>query len=583
VCVSCTEKLNSWNNWNGGGTNQNQNYNTSPAEDTDPSYSNVVIEDEQTSEDNVANTNFDAEIKIKFSQNGADITGTASDVSINKDGAHVTVTNAGDKKVKYTLSGESTDGCFKLYSNKKQEIVLKGLNLKNSKGPAINNQSKRRTFIVLQGTNTIEDGSVDSDGNYPQETDDEDMKATLFSDGQLIFSGSGSLEVNAIGKAGITSDDYIRFMTGCNINVNSAKGHGVRGKDAIIVSGGTVNVALASTATAKKCFTSDSLVYIGGGKITLENKASCGNVDSEMKGSACIKADEIFVIQGGELSVTASGTGCKCISGDKNGYFEGGKVFAKSSGSNYGSSSGRFGTSSTSVSSKAIKFDGNLEFSKSEVSASASAHEAIESKGTLYISGGSISATSSDDAINSALTMTISDGIVYAYSMGNDGLDANGNLIIKGGTVYAIGCGSPEVGIDANTEQGYKFYLQGGNVIAVGGIESGSSVSQNVISTSWTRNTNYSLCDGEECLISFKTPSSGGSGLFISTASLESGSKYSLISGASLSGATTCFDGILSIGGTASGGSSSSVSASTYTSNGGGMGGGFGPGGGFGW
>jgi len=211
---------------------------------------------------------------------------------------------------------------------------------------------------------------------------------------------------------------------------------------------------------------------------------------------------------------------------------------------------------------------------------SASAHEAIESKGKIYITGGVINATSSDDAINSSSTMTISGGAVYAYSTGNDGLDANGNLIIKDGTVFAIGKGSPEVAIDANTEKGYKLYIQGGNVIAIGGLENNSSVSESVISTSWSRNTTYSLCNGDSVLYTFKTPSSGGNGLYMLAPSLVSGSKYTLKTSATVSGATSYIDGVLSVGGTATGGSSTSVTASAYSSGGGPGGGEDGPGGG---
>lgn len=574
--VSCSKASEPWNNNPNGQNNGNDNWNT--LESTFPAKSGVIMDDEATAEDNVANTKFDGDISIVYGEDGVETEGSVEGVEVTVDGTRVTVTNNGDKKVKYILSGTCGDGSFKLYSNKKQAIVLKNLSLTNTNGAAVNNQSKKRTFVVVEGTNLLADGNVNASGDYPDETEDEDMKAAFFSEGQLVFSGSGSLKVNAVGKAGITSDDYVRFMSGSDVTVTSAKGHGVRGKDAIIVTGGNVNVTLESGATGKKCFSSDSLVYIGGGVTTLANNASAGTVDGELTGASCIKADQLFVIQGGELSITAKGKGCKGINGDGKGFFEGGKVYAKVSGMNYGRSN-QYGGSDNSVSAKAIKFDGPLEFSASEVVASASWHEAIETKSTLYISGGQISATSADDAINSSSAMTISDGIIYAFSTGNDGLDANGNLIIKGGTVYAVGCGNPEVGIDANTEGRYKFYLQGGNVIAVGGVESNSSVSQPVISTSWTRNVTYSLCDSDKALFSFKVPEAGGTELFMSAPSLKEGTSYSLKTGASVSGGSSYFDDRITVGGTASGGSETTVTASTYTSSGGMTGPGGGPGG----
>ena len=577
LAASCT-KTDPWGNVPGQNQEQNQTDDPSGGDDVNPGTSDVDVDDETTSDDNIANTTFDGTISITFSESGATVSGSVDGVSVEKSGARVTVTNSGSNCVTYVLSGSSSDGCFKLYSSKKQAIKLSGLNLVNSRGSAINNQSKKRTFVVLEGSNTLGDGSVDSDGNYADETSDEDMKAAFFSEGQLIFSGSGSLSVTAVGKAGITSDDYVRFMTGPSVSVNSSKGHGVRGKDAIIVSGGTVGVTLGSGATGKKCFTTDSLIFISGGVTTLSNAASAGTVDGELTGAACIKADQKFVMQAGTLNLTATGKGCKGINCDADGFFEGGTLTAKVTGANYGSSNG-WGSSSNSVSSKGLKFDGSLSFSGCDLVVSSSSHEAIEAKSAISISGGTISATSGDDAINSGSTMTISGGVVYAYSTGNDGLDSNGNLYIKDGTVYAIGKGSPEVGIDANTEQRYKFYLQGGNVIAIGGVESGSSVSQAVISTSWTRSTTYSLCDGDEVLFSFKAPASGGTTLFMSAPSLESGSSYSLVKGPELSGAVTYFDGTISLGGTVSGGTSTSVKASAYSSSSSGGGGGGGGGG----
>jgi hypothetical protein len=169
--------------------------------------------------------------------------------------------------------------------------------------------------------------------------------------------------------------------------------------------------------------------------------------------------------------------------------------------------------------------------------------------------------------------MTISGGYVFAQGRNNDGLDANGNCYIKGGTVYAICSGTPEVAIDANTEGGYKLYLTGGTIVAVGGLESGSSLTQSCYqASSWNKNTWYALTVGSNTF-SFQTPSSGGSGLVVSGSS-----QPTLLSGVSVSGGTTYFGGLGIEGSSVSGGSS--VSLSSYTggnSMGGGPGGG-GPG-----
>ena len=524
-------------------------------------------------DDNVANTTFARTVKVTFSGGSATVSGATADFTVVTDGAGVTITNNGSEAVIYELSGTSSDGYFKLYSTKKQEILLNGLTLTNKKGAAINNQSHKRTFVVVKGTNTLADGA-----SYTQTPSDEDEKAAFFSEGQLVFSGDGTLTVNATGKAGITSDDYVRFMAAPTVKVTSSAGHGVRGKESIIVSDGTVDVDVSGTG--KKGFSSDTLVYIGGGVTTIKTTGSAGEVDGELTGVAGIKADLRFEMVDGVLHVTSTGTGAKGISGDNVAYFKGGTVTVDVTGANYGtSSSGGFGpggggwggwpgggqssSSDNSVASKGIKFDGNLYISGGKITVKSAKHEAIEAKGVIQVTGGEVYAYSSDDAINSGGDFTLDGGAVYAQSTGNDALDANGNFYIKGGIVYAIGTRSPEVAIDANSEAQKKLYLSGGTVIAVGGLESGASLSQTCWSAGTVKtNTDYALYDKDgKVLGAFKTPSTGNLTLVLSAPSLNS-VKY----GVTVSGGTTLFNGAYTDGASVSGGSGCSLSS--YTSGG---------------
>ena len=134
--------------------------------------------------------------------------------------------------------------------------------------------------------------------------------------------------------------------------------------------------------------------------------------------------------------------------------------------------------------------------------------------------------------------MTISGGYIYAHGRNNDGLDANGNCYVKGGTVYAVCSGQPEVAIDANTEGGYKLYVTGGTIVAVGGLESGASLTQSCYqASSWSANTLYALTVGSSTF-AFQTPSGGGSGLVVSGSS-----QPTLQSAVSVTGGTSCFGG----------------------------------------
>lgn len=512
-------------------------------------------------DDETGITATDGTVGIIFSEDGARVSGDVWGI-VAVDGNKVTVTNTTEQQLNYELSGTASDGYFKLYSDVKQVISLGGLNLTNPDGAAINNQSHKYTSVVLSGENFLADGSVNSSGDYAGETSDEDMKAAFFSEGQLIFSGEGSLTVTATGKAGITSDDYILVGGTPSISISSASGHGLRGKEKVTVEGGTLEISVAGTG--KKGITTDGDYLQNGGSVIIKSSSPAGTVDGELTGAAGIKADGTFTIGGGSLEISVSGTGAKGISCDGEGHFNGGTVKVTATGSNYGNSgSGSHGgpggwggwgggssSDSSSKAAKGIKFEGNLYFDGSDVTASASSHEAIESKGTISISAGNISATSSDDAINSGSDMTVTGGNIYAVSSGNDGLDANGNMYIKGGYVYAVGSGSPELGLDANTEGGYRLYISGSSLMAFGGVESGASITQAVVNvSSWTAGASYSLYDGDSLLLEFTAPAKGGNGIVISHPSLVSGSSYTLKSGSSSTSLTASLSAGSSWGG----------------------------------
>ena len=178
--------------------------------------------------------------------------------------------------------------------------------------------------------------------------------------------------------------------------------------------------------------------------------------------------------------------GGKGINVDLEAYFNGGEVYVITEG-------GQYNSNNDTSSPKGIKVDGDLTITGGTiwVRTSGKNGEGIETKSKMVITGGEVASYAYDDAINSKSDMTISGGYVYAQGQDNDGLDANGNCYIKGGLIYAICSGTPEVAIDANTEGGKKLYVTGGTIVAVGGLESGSQLSQNCYQTSqWsTRGT----------------------------------------------------------------------------------------------
>jgi hypothetical protein len=523
--------------------------------------------------ENVSDTTADRSVSIVFSNNAdAIVSGTGDNVTATVNGNGVTVTNSGSEKITYYVSGTTGDGYLKIYSGRKQCIVLNNASITNSQGAAINVQGPadtpnkgKRVDLLLQGDNSLTDGVT-----YSNTPSDEDEKGTLFSEGQIVVSGSGALTVKANGKSGIVSDDWVQFVSG-TVNVQSAAGHGVKSNDYILVSGGNLDIRV--TADGKKGFTSDSLVRFEGGTTTMtisgNTVVTTDNGTRDTSSTAGVKADQLFEMIDGTLSISNSGRGGKGINCDGPAHFQGGNVTITVTGQNYGSSGGGGGwwgggnNSNNSVAAKGIKVDGALDISGGIITVTASNHEGIETKSTLTISGGEVYSQSSDDAINAASDMTISGGYVCAHSTGNDGLDANGNLYIKGGVVYAIGKTSPEMAIDANTEGGKKFYLQGGTLIAIGNLENGSQLSQPCYqATSWTKNAWYAITSNEKTY-AFKTPSGGGQKLIVSWGSQQP----TLTSGISVSNGTERCNAMLNEDPQTSGGSN--VNLSTYTSGGG--------------
>ena len=520
-------------------------------------------------DDYIENTTFDKTITVTFSQSGnASVSGDESGiVSIN--GNDVIATNNTDQVIKYVLTGETSDGFFKLYSTKKQAIVLNSVSITNPDGAAINNQSKKRTFIVLNdGTkNYLTDGA-----NYSDATDSEDMKGCFFSEGQLIFSGSGYLEVDANCKAGIRSDDYVRTMPKANIWVDASAGNGIRGNEAVIVTGGVVNINV--TGTADKGISTDGEVRIDGGRTTIFTSGGYEYDSDENDYSACsgIKADSVININGGELNIKSTGTGGKGLNCDDEININDGVVRIITTGKRQKDSKG-------SVSPKGIKADGKITVSGGQtqvrLEGTGDGTEGIESKSEIHIEAGTVESYSYDDAINSAGNLYIDGGYVYARSYNNDAIDANKNLYINGGVVIAEGASQPECGLDA-AEQ-YKAYINGGTVIAIGGgmqaIDSSSKQASIAISASM--GMKVGILDGSKAILAYTTPSSNsGTALMISSPSFKSGSSYTLRAGCEVSGGTSFYN--LTTGCTIGSGSQSlDVTASTAVngSMGGGMGG----------
>ncbi|EIY59644.1 hypothetical protein HMPREF1071_03384 [Bacteroides salyersiae CL02T12C01] len=413
----------------------------------------VADKNNENYDDFIENSEFSSTVEIAYSGTSATVISNVEGVDISQDGAHVVVTST-VKKVEYILSGVTTDGSFKVYSDNKFKLTLNGVNIVNPSGAAINIQSGKRVFVVSpDGTeNTLVDGS-----SYVL-TDGEDMKGCFFSEGQLIFSGGGKLRVTGNYKHGICSDDYVRFRQGSRVTVVGAVKDGIHVNDAVVIGGGILNI----TATDDGIQCEKGPISVTGGRTTVITTGNAVYEDSDISSSSCINGGTTFAMTAGTVLLKSSGSAGKGLNCDGEIYLYGGTLRVVTTGKQY--VYGRLDSSA-----KGIKSKSSLTIESGAIWVRATGgegSEGIESKNVMTINGGDIAVYAYDDCLNASNNITINGGSVYCYSTGNDGVDSNGTLTITGGTVVASGTASPEDGFDCDQN---TFKITGGTVLGIGG------------------------------------------------------------------------------------------------------------------
>lgn len=545
-------------------------------------------------------------VEINWTSVAAELT-VASDIysslTFEGTGTQVIITSSASltDEVTYTLSGTASKGSFFLNGSTDATVAFNGLTLTCADSAAVNIQNGKRINVVVEGTNTLKDGTKNTG------------KGALVINGHSQFSGSGTLTLYGMASNAFWADEYIQFkqsFTGSlvvtyaasdGINVNqyfeqnggTLKISGIMGDGLQVnadekytgyvnINGGTIDISASGAAC--KGIKAAGYIRIDDDKstpvITVANSGTGTYDDTNKKavGAACMASDADITIDAGTITLSATGNGGKGLKCDSTFTMNGGTLTISTTGVGYTSNGDstypkgvKAGTDSGTLAGGIVINGGNVSVT---VSGKASGCEGMESDNIITIKGGVTTVNAYDDAINSGSDMTVEGGGVYARSTNNDGIDTNGNCYIKDGLVYAISGNAPEVAIDANSEAQKKLYVTGGTIVALGGLESGASLSQTCYAaSSWNKNTWYALTYGNETF-AFQTPSSGGTTMVVSVPSTPS-----LQSGVSVSGGTEIFDGVAYTGASVSGGSSVTLSSYTGGNQGGGPGGG-GPGGG---
>jgi len=539
-------------------------------------------------------------LEIVYSGSTATVNGTIPGVTTAISGGDVTVTST-VKGLQIIASGNGT-GSLKVYSEKKYQLVLQSLTLESASGPAINNQGKKTLQLQLEGNSTLSDRSGYSTSN----ADGEDQKAALFSEGQIVVSGAGSLTVKGLNNHAFASDDYIEVTEGnltLSTTANAAKA--MKANDYILISGGSINITQSGNRVlegtdASYCtgLKADSVIQITGGSVAISSSAN---------GGRGIAADQGILIAGGQVSVKMTGNGVASNSGGGGG---------RPGGGGWGGGGSSTTDNTSTYTNPCIKTDGYVHITGGDITlnttgtrgfgvraqgeiivaggtldvqTSGSSAEGIESKTSIDLQGGKIySLSQNDDAINCAGPINFSGAWVYAISNGNDAVDSNygrtGAIAISDGVVIALSSkGSPEEGLDCDNNR--YITISGGYVLSGGAAQGGggggwggsSTSSESVGSASQaycftgsyaiTKNTYYGVYNSSnELLFTVKaltSVSSNSNSLSLVSAPelTKNGSNYIKSSSSTPVAYSSAWDGYAWLGGTLS----SASSVKTFT------------------
>ncbi|QIK56957.1 carbohydrate-binding domain-containing protein [Erysipelothrix sp. HDW6A] len=366
---------------------------------------------------------------------------------ISQVGNTLRIQKAGD----YVFTGTSTN--LQIHVNVQDtetvRIILNGVTMTHASSAIVYSENADNTVITLakNTTNTLSDGDT-----YTGMNEKEEPSATIFSNDDLIFNGSGELVLKGNFKNGIQTDDDLVIMDG-KYQIH-AKNDGIKGKDSVAIKQGSFMITAdgdgiqASNATD----TSKGWLYIKDATVDINALGDGLQAETHLQ----IDAGNYKIVTL-ENTTDSSNKGLKASASltVNGGYFE--LTTVDDSIHSNGNVTINNGTYLINTEDDGMHADNALVINGGTIHVQSS-YEGLEGA-QVTINDGIISIVAQDDGINSAggndvqeeqgrrmdhfasrgdYPIQINGGTITVNANG-DGIDANGNLEINGGDITVFG------------------------------------------------------------------------------------------------------------------------------------------------
>lgn len=480
----------------------------------------------------------------------------------------------------YQLSGTIADGNISIDVTDCVKLVLDGVKITNSDGPAIFVENAEDVVIfTTSGTkNYLEDGAT-----YDSATYADDEIGVIFSHDDLTLEGGGILVVKSNNEDAIVGKDDLK-INGGTYEIEAVD-DGIRGKDSVYIVDGDFVIGAGGDGI-KSTDTTDSMkgfVYVVDGQF--EITAGFDGVQAETK--LLIEGGDWTIETGGgsgNASDTTTEWGAWSHPGMNGGSMGGGATSTVSvtsdsakglkAGSNIVVYGGIFeldcsddalhsnqdvgikdGTFTISTGDDAVHADRNLVIDGGKMTITKS-YEGLEGT-TVTVNGGEIALVASDDGINAAggsdassmsatgrpganrfsadsdVYIKITGGEIVVDATG-DGIDSNGNIYIDGGDITVYG---PTNSADGALDYDGSLTMTGGVLIAGGasGMAQGASGSGGInsvmifFSSTMSSKDQVEIVDSDGATVASYQSEKSYNSLIVATDALRTGTTYTIM------------------------------------------------------